>query len=197
MSVQVGDVIRVTAVLDDTLAGTVQNVWHARQFSTATSDSTFIADAAARLETVYGYWDQYMPDTCNFDEIRFFNVTQGTPMTTVPWPTLVSGGVDVADPLPSVLSVLAFARTSVSRTIARKFIGPFTEADQADGEWGAGMLANIALGFGAWWSGWTSGTGLATGTVWSPTTAQYFDITTQAVRAVVAYQRRRKRGRGA
>lgn len=196
MAVEINDVVRVTAVMDHSLEGAVMNVWHAKQYAGTASEAQFATAAATRLDTMYGYIDNYMPDTLTFEEIRFFNVTQGTPMPTVSWPTLVDGDVDVGHPLPSVMSCLMFTRTSQSRVILRKFFGPFTEENQQDAEWTSGITNAVATGMILWFSTWTSGLGTGQGGIWSPTDLAFYEATTTVVRSVPAYQRRRRRGRG-
>jgi hypothetical protein len=197
MTVAINDIIRVTAVMDHSLEGTVQNVWYAKQYTDTATDAQFISGASGRLDTMYGYIDNFMPDTLTFEEIRFFNVTQSAPMATSSWPSLVDGDVDVGHPLPSVMSCLMFTRTAANRVILRKFFGPFTEENQQDAEWTTGITNAIATGMILWFAAWTSGAGVAQGGVWSPTNALFYEATTTVVRSVPAYQRRRKRGRGA
>jgi hypothetical protein len=197
MTVQPDDIVRITAEMYYTHGGIIQNVWHARQFTDTAPDTTFVTAACAKLDTIYDYWDEYMPDTCDFTVIRFFNVTQDSPMPTGTWPSLTSGGVDVADPITAVMGCLAIARTSQSRVIGRKWFAPFTEANHAGAQWSSGVTIGVSNGFNLWWAGWTSGNGSAVGVVYSPTYLTYFAPTSQAVSADPAFQRRRAVGRGA
>lgn len=196
MTVAVGDVVRVTAVLDHSLEGKVMNVWWATQYSNECSDTEFIQAAKGRLETVYSYLVNLMPDTVAFDEIRFYNISQSRPMDTTGWPTFTTGTVDVADPLPSVLSGLVFGRSGFPRVLFKKYFGPFTEANQVDAEWDSAIVTNISLGVTLWMGGWTSGPGLCKGGLFSETLLTWYDIGELVVRSVPSYQRKRKRGVG-
>jgi len=197
LTVNEGDVIRVTAVMNHDLEGTVQNVWWIKQLTSTCPDSTFMATMQARLTQSYGYIDEYMPDTLSFDEVRGFNVTQDVPLATVSWSGLTTGGVDVASPLPSVLSCLAFGRTGQNRVILKKYFGPFTEDNQTDCEWTSAILTGVANLMGSMLADWLSGpVGTATAGVYSKGQLTWFDIAETVVRSVIAYQRRRKKGRG-
>lgn len=197
MPVSIGDVIRVTCVLDSSLEGTVQNVWHAVQVSGSATDLEWINAARTRFNSAYDNIDALMPDTVSFEEIRFYNVTQDYPMPPTTWPTLTTGGVDVADPLPSPLSCLIFGRTLSSGRILRKFFAPFTEANQVDAEWDTAVPGACILLVNYLLSGWSVGTGSAYCGLYSYGQNVFLEVNEVIARSVPAYQRRRRRGRGA
>ena len=197
MTVQINDVIRITAVMDSSLEGTVQNVFHAKMTVGTASDAAFISATRTAFDTAYDNIDGIMPDTLSFDEIRFFNVTQDLPMSPTTWPTLTVGGVDVADPLPSPMSCLVFGRTGTSRRIFKKYFAPFTEANHADAEWDTSPGSQSLLLVASLTAGWAAGAGSAYVGLWSPTDLLFYDIVELVSRTVPAYQRRRRRGRGA
>jgi len=196
MTVADGDIVRITANMDHTLEGDVQNVYHSILLGGNATDLQYMQVAAVRLEACYAYLQPYMPDTLLFEDVRGFNITQDKPLPTVDWPTLAAGTVDVADPLPSVMSVLCFQRTGMSRVIGKKYYGPFTEADQSDAVWTSGLLAAVALGFNLLTVGATAGTGTLSFGVFSPTLSLFQFFQEFVIPNVPAYQRRRRRGRG-
>lgn len=192
-----GDIIRVTPVLNDSNEGLVMNVFWCLVGAGDPADQELMDTVALRLNTMYGYLDNYMPDTVDFYEIRFFNETQKKTMPTQSWPTLTVGGVDVADPMPAPCSALVFGRCQTSRRVGRKFLGPFTEADHADGVWLGGLdtaLANFAQ---YWIASFQCSTNEVLRFVIANAVTLDWDIILEGVvRTVVAYQRRRRAGRG-
>lgn len=198
MPVATSDIVRITAVLTDDNEGTVQNVYWAKQVSGGADDETFMNAARYQLEIMYGYIDQIMPDSVSFTEIRGYNLTQDYPLTTITWQALTEGGVDVDDPLPAPLCCLVMGRTPFSKAVGRKYIGPFCEQDQDNGVWSAGVLANLANFAVAWAANYaTGGTGSAQFGVYSKAEAVWRPIVSRVVKEIVAYQRRRRAGRGA
>jgi len=196
MTVNTGDTVRVTAIMNHSLEGDVQNVWWMNQVTGSATDAQFMQKAAEKLDIAYNYIDQYMPDTLDFVEIAGQNITTGNPLPTVGWPTLTSGGVDVADPLPAALSGLGLGRTGVHRVVFRKFFGPFTEANQIDASWDTVIPAAILTLLQYMDDAYASGTGTAQAGVWSTVFLQWYPLIEVVTRSVAAYQRRRRKGRG-
>jgi len=196
MTVNSGDVVRVTAVMDHSLEGAVMNVYHAKMLGAGSTDIGFMEKMRDLMDIGYGYIDNFMPDTLDFVEIRGFNVTQSQPMPTFAFNVLTSGGVDVADPLPSVLSCLVVGRTGVNRAIYRKFLGPFTEANQEDAEWTSAILTAVAQMHNYIKTAVTVSGELVQVGLYSPTLATWYPIIESVVDSVIAYQRRRRKGRG-
>jgi hypothetical protein len=197
VTVNTGDVVRVTTVLTDENEGLIENVFWAKQVSGNVDDGNWMSFTLAHLETMFGYIDNYMTDGVAFTEVRGYNVTQDYALPTVSWNTLDTGEVDVANPMPAPCSALILARTPFSKAVSRKYLSGFTEADHSDGTWQSALLAalgNFAL---SWAQAYQTGTtetaqfgclSKASG-VWRP-------LIGLVVKEVVAYQRRRRAGRG-
>jgi hypothetical protein len=196
MTVQPGDVVRVTAVMDFDKEGTVQNVFWVLQSGGDAADGSFMTAINTKLNTAYGYFDDLMPDGLTFQEIRGYNITQAQPLPTQSWATLTTGGVDQADALPSVVSLLALLRTGYNRINARKFFAPFTEANFGDAEWSTTLVAAANNFLSGLLASYSSGNGSAEVGVWSTKLLQWLPIAEWVVGVVPAYQRRRRKGRG-
>lgn len=153
-------------------------------------------ELAARVNSLYDLVDTYMSNDADFLDIQITNLTELTPTTVHPWPTLTSGGA-VGTALPPGVAFLITAGTTVLKVYARKYLPGFTEAVWEFGTWSATLLTAGAA-FGAYWlSGFTGGT---TGTVWVPCVlrsagniAYFINL---FVRSEPGYQRRRREGSG-
>ena len=194
--VNANDIVRVTAQMQSTLEGDVQNVYWVKQQTAAVDDLVFMTAAALALDTAYDEVDEYMPDTLSFSQVAGYNITQDVPLPTVLWPTLLAGGVDVAHPLPSPLSCLALMRTGQPRSVGRKYIAPFTEDNQQDATWTSAIPSSVLDLLDILLTPWTSGSGTARIGVWSEKLLTWLPIIETAASNIVAYQRRRRKGAG-
>jgi len=195
--VEVGDVIRLTAVMDHDYEGTVQNVWHVLQSVDTATQEDFMDDVADRMNAAYNNLDNFMPDSLSFQEIRGYNITQDEPLPTVNWPTLTVGQVDAAEPLPSVMSALGLMRTGTPKVLGKKYFGPFTDANINNTEWTSGITSAVLQALISMTTAWSSGGGQAEAGVWSEKLETWIPVIERVARSVAAYQRRRKQGRGA
>lgn len=197
MTVQDGDVIRATAVMQ--LHGTddQMNVFHVQIDSEGpASDEDVQAEIGTWLEAIYTCILSHLLNSVQFIEIQHYNVTQDVPMTTTNWPSLTFGSLD-ADDLPWGVSALVSMKTAAKRVGGRKYFGGLATSDIADGgTWVTGLATlfacvllkmvgnqggtNVDMYPGVW----SEGTAL-----WHPFTEASFDY-------VPAYQRRRRPGTG-
>jgi hypothetical protein len=118
-------------------------------------------------------------------------------MPIIAWPTLTAGG-SPNDPVASGVSVFAFFRTGLPRTLARKFLGGFSEVHSTLGDWTTGLVVEVLLGLAVLLAPHLSlddnGT-LTFGVVdKGGVFREVVDVTGDTV---PGYQRRRRRGRGA
>lgn len=148
MAVFTNDVIRATAVMRGP-QGDIQNVYYFRaQVLVDSSEAQVMADLAEKLEDVYGSFVNLLSSDTIFVEVRGYNVTAGTPMPTVPWPSLTAGGGSATD-TPSQVAVLGFLRTGRARAIARKFFGGFSTANfDTSGLVGSNVVTAVVAGLG-------------------------------------------------
>jgi hypothetical protein len=199
MTVNQEDVIRVTARLKYRTLDDVQNVYYVKyEGATPLTDSAARNDLEAWLEDIYGEFSGGMPEELTFEDLTFFNYTQDAPMSDGDWPFLVQGG-SATDELPSGVAAVATASTGKKNTRSRKFWGPLTEALTTDGEWLAGTLSDLADAAATWI---TTFVGDQSGLLWRPgvkTSAeewQFWPLAEAVVRAIPAYMRKRKQGKG-
>jgi hypothetical protein len=89
-------------------------------------------DIGAWLEDVYGEFVVGLPNNLSFDSIAMYNIDQDSPYADVGWPTFTIGGATDAM-LPTGVCVLLTLRTGVKRVLGRKYFGPFTGNNLADG----------------------------------------------------------------
>jgi len=145
MTVQVGDVVRVTAKMAvDNEA--VQNVYHYQNAGPgALSDSDFIDAVGGRLDGVHGGLNSNISDQLDYTTIEFYNVTQSNALGEVSWPTQTSGGQTSSNLLPTQVAGLLTFSTGLSKSLGKKFLGGLTiAAGDFDGAPNAAIQAALA-----------------------------------------------------
>ena len=197
MTVQTNDMLRVTAILYNDDTGLVENVYWAKQITGFQDDATWLTNTAQALEAIYDGLVQYMPDSLAFQEVRAFNITQDYDLGSRAWPALTDGDVDVANPMPSGCAALVLGRSPTSTSVSRKYFGLFTEADHGAGLWQSSLVAALAAAATSWKTAYAlAGGGTAQFGVWSKVLETWYPLVEMVVKDVVAYQRRRRAGRG-
>lgn len=193
----VGDIIRVTAVLKTTDQVTVENVFHTRfQSGPVTQDNLVMDDLALWLDTAYDYIKGYMPTGNQFIEVQGFNVTADSPMPPAAWPTQTAG-TSGGDITPEGVAALVLFRTAKAHVLGRKFFGTLTETNITNGLLVASAvtaLVNTAIVLIAPYTAVASGNTYLMGIFGKG--GVLHAITDIVVRDLPAYQRRRRRGRG-
>jgi len=141
MTVDPGDIIRVTAKMDYIGVDDIQNVYHTEHDGgTSVDESDFMLALAAHLDTAYGYVADILEDNVLFTEIDAYNLTQDAPMLPIDWPTLVNGDI-VGDTLPLQAAALVSFATRTKKSVGRKYISGVAETMQEAG----GQLTTAAL----------------------------------------------------
>lgn len=196
MTVQLLDIIRVTARFQ-MFEEDVQNVYHLRTSGTGSqTDAAFDASVVTWLESVYNVLNGQISDEFERLDIVIQNLSEGTPArfsqwTTYPTPT------DTNTPLPLQVSALITFPSDTVKSIGRKFIGGFTEADNVDpGVPIAAVLADLATLAAAILTGFTSGTLTVKPGNWNADTAFFANWIFATVAGFWATQRRRRAGVG-
>ncbi len=106
-------------------------------------------------------------------------------------------GTGTGDDLPPQVAAFMYATTPTKHVIAKKYIGPITEASAGDGEIIAGFQTALESSRSSWLAGFQGGGGPAgTAEVWGYKKG-FNPLTGGAIDIVVATNRRRKIGRGA
>lgn len=133
MTVQIGDVVRITARMLLDGASDVVNVFHfVVDANTSLDDTAFMADVAVSMDALYTGINNRVSDRISYSSVQGFNVTQGVLLPDTAWPILVAGA-DVGDMLPEMSTACCFHRTVVPRVRASKFLPPATETSNTGG----------------------------------------------------------------
>jgi len=197
LTTNVSDRLRVTAVMSVAGAISVQNVYDVNCITEPGGDDVDVMEALAEwLDSAYTEIVGSLSNQLVFEEVRGFNITKDGPMPTVPWPTLTTG-TPSGDYPPTAVAALVLFRTALAKVIGRKYIGILPESAMTAGL----LISSVILELSAF----------ALAIVAGPTPsgpAGAFDygirqsngilrpVFTTVVRNVLAYQRRRKPGRG-
>lgn len=144
MTIQIGDVIRVQARMLRNGTDAIQNVYHVRHDSGApVVDATWVANVSALIDAEMQLLNAQLSTNITSLDLLFFNITQDVTLPDGSWATF-SGGGSVSEPNAPQVSAEVFWRTGAARVIGRKFLPPFTEANNNDGVWGSTLLALLA-----------------------------------------------------
>lgn len=196
MTVSNNDVLRLSTVW--TVGGSDEqvNVWHVGVTTIPGSVADLNDDLAEYLTDLYSDVLTAMVNDLVHTRIEVFNVTDGSPEV---WIGAVPAldGQDSGDPLPLGAAMLVYWRTSISRVIGKKYLPTMSEANHTGGVWNAGtILAGDDMGL-KFMNPYVSANGTTIrGQVYRPTTNTTTLPITYTTSPIVAYQRRRRPGRG-
>lgn len=128
MTAQVGDILRITAVLQWANQDffTNQFYWQLTTQNEAT-DTLMMDKVATAMDTFYTIVNPAISDEVNYRHIDGQNVTQDVLLPTKDWPILVNGG-SAADALPTQTAALVYYKTLRPRTRAGQYLPPFVES---------------------------------------------------------------------
>lgn len=202
MSVGVGDILKVVAILSWLDSDVVQNVFNAVIGGSGGpfDEDDIVDDALDWVETMYANIVANGSDEIDGSEIRVYIYDpiddDWDEIGSEAW---VFNPSDTAEQLPRGVAALINAKTTNPDVNGKKYLGGLTEGSSVDGQWGAGPIAAFA-NFAADWlapfvgavstADWIPG-------IWSPTRTNFFPSSlTAIIPTVAAYQRRRKRGVG-
>lgn len=131
MTVLEGDVVRVTARFK-MYEEDVQNVYHVIGVDGSTiQDSVFDEGVVIWLESIYNLLNGDISDEFARLDIVVQNITQTTPARFLQWLTYPTP-TDTNTPLPLQCTGLISFPSDTVKSIGRKFIGGWTEADNDD-----------------------------------------------------------------
>jgi hypothetical protein len=202
MSIVVGDILRVVAVLSWLDGDIAQNVFNAVISGSGGpfDDADIVADALDWLDTMYANIVTQMSDEIDGSEIRLYIYDpiddDWDEVGSDAWSLNPSG---VSDQLPRGVAQLVNCKTLDPDVNGKKYLPAPTEGIVTDGLFIAGAIAD-ATDFAVDWvtgfTGATSGASWVPG-VWSPTNTNFHPMSgTVILPTIPAYQRRRKRGIG-
>jgi len=197
-----GDIIRAGVLWDNVRTGQIANVFTLRVGTGGGSEpDDDVRDALAEyFVTLYeesGLINAMANDNIH-NMVTVYNITQSTPLVPLPRNSALDGS-EIADRLPSGVAMLIIGRTNISHKVAKKYLPPFTKAAWNDTGW-VSAANTYGLAFANSWAsevGITGTTFTFRGVAGSGAASNFSDIVQAQVQPDEAYQRRRKRGRGA
>jgi hypothetical protein len=195
---EVGDILRIVASMVLDIGVTVQNVYHVQITGPSNpGDAVVVEDMGEYLEDIYTELLDELPASMTFDEYSVQNITADISLGTTAWPSLTVGN-NVSDTLPTGDAGLLLARTSKPGHHGSKYFGPLSEASVDGGQCNGVCLGRLfSAGGKAYDSPWESTNDIE----YEP---GILDSELGILRPVVsleaqpdiAYQRRRRPGRG-
>ncbi len=202
MSVQVGDILRVVAILSWLDGDIMQNVFNAVIGGSGGpfTEGDIVADALEWVSDMYGTLPTTQASTCDGSEVRVYIYDSidddWDEIGSTAWTYNPTG---TTDELPRGVAMLINAKTIEPDVNGKKFLGGPVEANVTLGLLTAGVLTNLANFADEWtdlFTGGTSGASWVPG-IWSPTRTNLFPMSgSYLIPTICAYQRRRKRGVG-
>lgn len=197
MTVNVGDRLRITAVLRVNGQADVMNVFAIRTGGLdSTTDEAAMENIELYLSGVYSAGTDLISGLCATVEVRGFNVTQDRPLPVVPW-THFAAGSSGGELLPFGCAALVLFRTGLNRVLGRKFIPGITEATVTHGALSVSAVNAAALWAGALAAGYEAISGDTRYDYFVENKlGVYIAPLSATIRTQIAYQRRRKPGVG-
>jgi hypothetical protein len=203
MSIAVGDVLRVVAIMAWLDGNLNMNVFNAVIGGTGGpfDEADIVDDAVAWMNAIYGNMTGSTSDELDGSEIAVYVYDSVDDdfdeVGTDPW---TYNPTSASEQLPRGVAGLINANTIDPDVQGKKYLGGLVEPSVTDGLWIAAQLANLALWADDWVTAFTGGTSGASWIpgVWSPTRTNFYPFSgAYTIPAIPAYQRRRKRGVGA
>lgn len=199
MTVSVGDILRVACRHAYNSTEDVVNVLHVaiNAAPTPNTDAALLADIAEWAGVAYTNLESHRNSQTTAVDIVVYHVTDDRPVGVTAWGAGYTGGTGSAESMPPADCCLVLLPTGLKRTQGRIYLSPFSEGRQSGGQWDstlgtavqAFVLAlqdNAPLG---------NGTSVAYG-IYKESTGLTYPPVSFRMQPIVAYQRRRKPGRG-
>jgi hypothetical protein len=202
MTVNVGDILQIVAVMSWLDGNIMQNVFHTEiTAGTGPFDHEDVGDDMQTwVEAMYAELVAGQSDECDGSEIRVYVWDTGdADWDEISTKSFTYNPTNAGDQVPRGVSALINAKTDDADVNGKKYLGGFTEASSVDGLLAAAEIVRL-VAFAAEWLpvivGGVSGASFDAG-VWSVKNTALYDLTgTFTIPAIWAYQRRRKRGIG-
>lgn len=202
MSITVGDILRVVAVMAWTDGDIAQNVFNAVITGSGGpfTDADIVADAKAWLDNMYANMTGEISNQIDGSEVRVYLYDSvDDDWDEVGSDTWTWDPTETNEPSPRGVSILINARTLDPDVSGKKYLAGNTIQDIDDSLFSAAIVANAVLFAADWYTAFTGGTSGASWTpaIWSPTRTNALVLNgTVLVPTIPAYQRRRKQGVG-
>lgn len=202
MSITIGDILRVVAVIQWVDGDIMQNVFNAVITGTGGpyTDGDIVDDAVAWMDEIYANFTATATNEMNGSEVRLYKYDaiddDWDEVGSDSW-TWNPGGA--GEYLPRGVAGLINCKTTDPDVNGKKYFGGLTEAHTADGLFIATWNVLAALMAADWLTAFVGGTSTANWQpgVWSVVNTNFFAATgTAIIPTIPAYQRRRKDGIG-
>lgn len=202
MSITVGEILQIVAVIQWLDGDIMQNVFNAVVSGSGGpfTEADVVDDMEEWMDEVFANITGRVSDECDGSEVRVYVYDpiddDWDEIGTNAW---VWDPSAAGEQLPRGVSSLINCKTADPDVNGKKYFGGFTETDSSDGLWDAAHLTAMGLTGLDWitaFVGSTSGADFTPG-VWSPTRTNFLQMSGQIVIPTIpAYQRRRKQGVG-
>lgn len=128
MTAQVGDILRITAVMQWAAQDIFTNQYYFQLTTQNEATDTLMMDKIANaMDAFYTIINPHITQTINYISIDGQNITQDVLLPSKAWPVLVNGG-GVSDALPTQLAALVYYKTLRPRTRAGQYLPPMEES---------------------------------------------------------------------
>lgn len=205
MTVLDGDILRVSVNFE--LGGGVQyqNIWHyIRDGTDPFSDQAHVDAIEGRMEAIYNTIDDLVPNDVSaqlsfVDRVEFNEIVdEWRVVENIGTFTMTFTSTDATDPLPYQSAPFVVFKTQRPRTVGKKFLFPFGEAQQeATVLVGGAVTAMVAFGVQALVSQTVGGDVTLTAGVVRTGIQTFLNFLVAVVNDVIGSQRRRRPGVGA
>ena len=148
MTVVAGDILRTSVNFTLGDGSLFQNIYHHKRTGVGIiGDASHVSVIEFWVEAMYGEIDDIVSDTvneglCSVDKVEWvvdtWEVVENIGTFT---PTI--GFSSVAEPLPNQMSAFVVFKTNRPKTVGRKFLFPFTEAEQSSGILSGGTVTKV------------------------------------------------------
>ncbi len=202
MALTTGDILRIVATMAWTDGNIMQNIFAAVLSGAGGpwDEADILADAGAWLDNMYDNLTTNIAETLDGSQVEVYVWDPvDSDFDEVGTATWTWDPSQVSHELPRGISYLATGYSTNPDSIAKKYIGGWTEGGISVGLFNAGITVQMALFILDWITAFVGAASGATFTpgVWSPTdNAHYVFSGGTLASPIPAYQRRRKRGVG-
>lgn len=202
MSITVGDILKIVAVLQWVDGDIMQNVFNLEVIGSGGpyDEEDVVDDMVEWMDDLYGASPARVSEDVDGAEVRVYVWDPGDQdWDEVGIDSFGFLGTDTADVLPRGVALLVNAKSTDPDVNGKKYFGGATEATQTDGLWTAAMIASYVSIATIWvqdFVGTTTGADFDPG-IWSVKNLSFHGMTgTIIIPSIPAYQRRRKQGVG-
>ncbi len=198
MAPQVGDVIEMTVIHDNTITGDQINRYQYQISGTPPIDNaTLLDDVAFIVEALYDLVKSIIAVRNVFREVRVVNKTQDLLVGSTDAGDY-DGGISVGDDAPQGVASFVYLTTDVPRVILSKYLpSPTVDDVGANGGQLVSGLATLASYAAALLTPYVFGSTTYSYGYYSPKVDDFVIPQVATASDIFAYQRRRKKGRGA